>query len=81
MYELSVFSQSQSNIRLNECLRFKSFSIKKILFCLENQRDQNGWGITTTTHCKTRTQYKNFQSMKNEHIRGGICEPKITFSK
>lgn len=27
MYELSVFSQSQSNIRFNECLRFKSFSI------------------------------------------------------
>lgn len=27
MYELSVFSQSQSNIRFNECLRSKSFSI------------------------------------------------------
>lgn len=27
MYELSVFSQSQSNIRFNECLPFKSFSI------------------------------------------------------
>lgn len=27
MYELSVFSQSQSNIWFNECLRSKSFSI------------------------------------------------------